>query len=141
MGVSFLRSVPSKLKEITGRRAAAVDLVNNQIGQKRGKFITIIPGQEMIYTAKEKEAERFLSFQQEPSNLKPYPFLSAEIGITAPTAYELAQIWANRAAQLKTVAAQLEFVRVRAIAAIEAAPDAPGIAQVMADFDDDLGVI
>ena len=91
----------------------------------RQHYITVIPGQEMIYLAKEAEAVRYLA--EAPETLTEYQMLSAEVGVTAPTAYELAQLWANMSALWRQVAATIEHIRLSAIYAVEAAPDADAI--------------
>ncbi len=103
-------------------KARAVARINDAASSLRQHYITVIPGQEMIYLAKEAEAVRYLA--EAPETLTEYPMLAAEVGITAPTAYELAQLWANMSALWRQVAAQIETARLTAIYAIEAAPDA-----------------
>ena len=100
------------------RAAARADLA--AWGQaSRRQYITPLPGQDMIYLAKQEEARRWMA-DAEP-DLADYPLLSAEVGITAPDADQLAQIWANMAALWITAAGQLELLRLTASAAIEAA--------------------
>lgn len=103
-------------------KARAAARINSAASNLRSHYITAIPGQEMIYLAKEAEAVRYLA--EAPETLDGYPLLAAEVGITAPTAYQLAQLWANMSALWRGVAAQIEAVRMTAIYAIEAAPDA-----------------
>lgn len=100
-------------------RREAIDYVNQRAGALRSRFVTIIPGQEMIYLIKEAEARAYLA---DPSPvLATYPFVSAEIGITGTTGEEVAQVYVNLAAILRATAAQLETARLGTIAAIEAA--------------------
>lgn len=106
---------------IAGARAAAVSWVNGEIGQRRHRYVTVIEGQEMIYLEKRAEALRYLAAVPEPRTLGDYPLLAAEVGITAPTAWQLAQVWANQAAMLVAVAASLERLRLGTIKALEEA--------------------
>jgi hypothetical protein len=106
-------------------KARAVARINANASSLRGQYITVIPGQEMIYLAKEAEAVRYLA--ETPETLDGFPMLAAEVGITAPTAYELAQLWANMSALWRQVAAQIETARLTAIYAIEAAEDAAAV--------------
>lgn len=110
---------------LTEVQAQAVTQVNATCAAVRSRYITVLPGQEMIYLAKEAEALRYLA--QAPVTLDGYPLLAAEVGITAPTAYQLAQLWANMSSLWRGVAAQIEAVRMTAIYAIEAAPDAAAV--------------
>ena len=110
-------------------KAQCVVLINDAAGRARQKFITTAPGQEMIYLAKEREAIAYLADPVPlPTN---YPLITAEVGVTAPTAWELAQIWVNVSVYWRSIAARIEGARMRAIARIEAAPDADA-AQVAA---------
>lgn len=47
--------------------------------------------------------------------------LAAEVGITAPSAYELAQLWANMALLWRGIAARIEAIRLAAIRTAEEA--------------------
>lgn len=111
-------------------KARAVARVNDAASSLRGQYITVIPGQEMIYLAKEAEAVRYLA--ETPATLDGYPMLAAEVGITAPTAYELAQLWANMSALWRGIAAQIETARLGAIYQIETAPDAAAVDAIVA---------
>lgn len=86
---------------------------------ERTKYITVMPGQEMIYLAKEAEAVRFVA---DPApDMADYPFLASEIGVTATTPYELAQVWLFMSQAWRGAAAQIEQARLAALAQIEAA--------------------
>lgn len=91
-------------------RAAKYKELIDFITSARASVITIIPGQEMIYQAKEAEAERWMS--EENPDIEEYPLLAAEIGITAPDAYSLAQLWLNMSHYWRLIAAQLEAQRL-----------------------------
>ncbi|WP_288994726.1 hypothetical protein [uncultured Gemmobacter sp.] len=85
----------------------------------RAALITDLPGQSMIYLAKEAEARAWMA---DPTpDPAAYPLLSAELGITAPDAASLAQIWLNLATLWRSTAADLEALRLTTIAAIDAA--------------------
>lgn len=89
------------------------------IAAARTALITDLPGQSMIYLAKEAEARAWLA---DPApDMAEYPMLSAEIGLTAPDARALAQIWLNMATLWRSAAATLEARRLTLNAAIDAA--------------------
>lgn len=89
------------------------------VATARAGLITDLPGQQMIYLAKEAEAARWAA---DPApDLADYPLIAAEIGITAPDAASLVQIWLNMAALWRSAAADLEALRLTASAAIDAA--------------------
>ena len=106
--------------------------INAKAGQTRQLYITTSPGQDMIYIAKEREALDFLAAPVD--DLKTYPLLAAEVGLTAQTAWELAQVWANVSVYWRGIAAQIEGARIRAIARIKAASDVDEIAAELAAF-------
>lgn len=119
--------------------AAATDSINSAIGQARTKFITNLPGQEMLHLVKEDEAERFI--HDPDPDLADYPLISAGIGITGPTAYEVAQVYLNLGAQFRQIGAQLETIRLGHIAQVEIAETAGDVALVLASFADAMGAV
>lgn len=98
------------------------------------RLITVLPGQEMTYQAEEAEAARWLADPvPDPADC---PLLVAEIGITAPDAHQLAQLWLNMAAIWRQTAAGLEALRLSVGAAIEAAETVEGLAASMSVLED-----
>ena len=85
----------------------------------RSAYVTDIPGQEMIYMNKEKEAAEYVAATS--PDLSIYPMLQTEVGVTAPSAYEVAQIWLFMGHQWRIIAAALERVRMIATNDIQAA--------------------
>ena len=106
------------LLQAKGKAEAAM---NKTIGGIRSRFITDLPGQDMVYQRKEAEALAYLAMPVPPTELSRFPFLAAEVGITAPNVYQLAQVWVNMASQLSYVAAMLERIRMTIVLAIEGA--------------------
>lgn len=99
------------------RRFQTIEKINRECGELRKKFITSIPGQDMIYQAKEAEATSFLMDNQ--PNYIDYPLLSAEVGITGESIYQVAQIIMHMSSMLRRVAAGLEKVRLGGIKRVE----------------------
>lgn len=100
-------------------RQAAVAAVNTLTNAARAPFVTDILGQDMIYLRKEAEAAAWLA---DPAPvLTNYPYLAQETGLTAPTTYELAQLWLNKAHMLTMLGAVMEGLRHAALADIAAA--------------------
>jgi hypothetical protein len=108
-------------------RADAISAINEAAAKARLRYITDLPGQQMIYLAKQDEATAYLAANHEPATLAAFPFLAAEVGITAPTAYELAQIWLNMAALWISVATQIERQRMVEIKLIQSMTDAEAV--------------
>lgn len=100
---------------------SAQDTLNNAVSQIRKAFITDLPGQEMVYLGKEEEARRYLTMSPEPTTLEEFPMMAAEVGITAESAYQLAQIWAYMSQVWRLKSAQIEQVRLQKGSEIAAA--------------------
>ena len=110
----------------------AIAVVNTAVGALRSQFITNIPGQEMLYLAKEAEAGAYLA-DPDP-DLDDYPLVSAEVGITAATPYEVAQVYLNLGAYFRTVAAQLETLRLGYVTQLEAAATPTQVEVLLSNF-------
>lgn len=119
-------------------RAAAVGCINAAAGAIRARVVTALPGQEMIYLRKEAEALAFVAHPDPPGDAEGFLFLAAEVGITAPTPWEVAQTVLNLSAQWQALGAALEALRLGAIRDIEAAKTTEGIAARLAQMDDGI---
>lgn len=119
--------------KLSALRREAIVRINARAGEVRGRYITIAPGQEMIYLGKEAEALRWLTA---PSPvLADYPFITAEVGITALTPQALAELWRDMAAQWRVVGSAIEQARLGAVAAIEGGVSASAIAAAVAGWE------
>lgn len=133
MPIEIRRSAAGRAREVEGYREAARAYVNETIGQRRLDYITDGPGQEMIYREKVAEAERYMV--ERPDKLDAYPFLAAEIGVTAPDAEALAILWLARARAWKVIGGQLEAIRQGALIAIGLATEAVEVDVAVSEFD------
>lgn len=136
MTIDWSRTVSAEAKTsaaLAAARAAAHATLADRITAARAAMITTLPGQEMIYLAKEAEAKAWLA-DRAPAPAD-YPLISAEVGITAPDAAALVQIWLNMAALWRGAAAQLEALRLTTAAAIEAAGTVEAVAAAIAPTD------
>ena len=84
----------------------------------------------MIYLEKEREAKSFM-LDPEPVQAN-YPMIYAEVGITAETDYQVAQLWMNMSVYWRTVSAQLESLRLSYCGLVDAATS---VAQMKMIFD------
>ncbi|MBJ2150597.1 hypothetical protein [Paracoccus sp. IB05] len=100
------------------------------ITRARAGLITALPGQDMIYLAKEAEARAWVAATD--PDLATFPLLSAETGITAPDPDQLAQLWLNMADLWRSAAAGLEALRLSTQAAIAAAGSPEDITAALA---------
>ena len=113
------RRADSQAEALADAKGAARARLSAHIDAARRSLITPLTGQDMIYLAKEAEALAWVG-AEDPA-LADYPLLAAEIGITAPDADQLAQLWLNMAAIWRQTAAQLEAWRLSAGAAVDMA--------------------
>src|ERR1051325_4892194 len=126
------RTADDLVAELEAQRAGAIQQVNAVSGQIRSRFVTVIPGQELLYLLKEREAVDWLA--AEAPAIADYPLVAAEIGITANDADQVAQVYVNMAAMLRLTAAQLETLRLGAVVAIEGAADGEAIEAALVQF-------
>jgi hypothetical protein len=117
--VAVFPDPPTAAEVLTSAKAAAHAAVEAAVSAIRHAFVTDLPGQEMIYLAKEAEARAWQAATD--PDLADYPFLQAEVGLTAATPAALATLWLSMAGQWRAVAAQIEAARMTATAAIGAA--------------------
>lgn len=86
----------------------------------RNRWITPSVAASGIYLAKESEARDWLA-AGEPEDLADHPLIAGEIGLTAPTAWHIVQLWLGMAAAWRGIAAAIEAARLGTKAAVEAA--------------------
>jgi hypothetical protein len=126
------------LETVDKIRTTASSELKRAVAEKRQMFITSLPGQDGIYLEKRSEAIQYLAADPEPADLSDYPFLLAETGITAPTAYELSQLWLNLNALWIATAAGFEKVRMTAMYAFAEAQSVNEIETIMTTAKADL---
>lgn len=110
---------------IAATRARWIVHVDESAEAARQKFITPGAGQSAVYLRKEAEARRFLALDpevqtaQEPGSA--WPYLSAEINVTAPTLPLVAAVIVGLADAWDQAAGAIEALRLAAKAAIATA--------------------
>jgi hypothetical protein len=123
--------------QLAAAKAQAVDRVNQKTDAFRRRFYTPIAGQDALYLEKRAEAlayVREVDQSGEPADLADYPLIANELGVTAPTPWQLAQIWLHRADQFKRVGAATERPRQAALAAIAATTDPDDLPTIETTF-------
>lgn len=122
MSIDWSRTITAEARTAAALEAAKAEArvtLAAAVTAARAALITDLPGQSMIYLAKEAEARAWIA---DPTpDPAAYPLLSAELGITAPDGASLAQIWLNLATLWRSTAADLEALRLTTRAAIDAA--------------------
>jgi hypothetical protein len=130
--------IAARTAEVLARaRTEASARVNDRAGRIRSRIYTDIPGQDALYLEKRAEAVAFVRETDQsglPETLDDYPLLQNETGITAPTPWQLAQLWLNRSAQFKRVGAATERLRMTALIALAAAPDLAAVETIETDL-------
>jgi hypothetical protein len=116
-------------ERLASAKAAAQARLIEIMSAARLAFVTPLPGQDMVYLAKEAEARAWVG--EVAPDLSDYPLLSAEVGITATDADQLAQLWLNMAALWRGAAAELEGLRLSTQAAIAAAGSESELVTIM----------
>ena len=117
------------LTRIVGRKN--LDLLRYQGEQEidvsadrvRARFAT--PGKHTIYDRKLREAEKYLEAvagNKPPANLRKFPYLAAETGISAPTTELLAQLWVTMNEQWETISPAIEQITLGANPQVRNAP-------------------
>lgn len=108
-------------------KSTATAAVNEVVGRARLRFITDIPGQEMIYTIKEQQARTYLAADPEPTDLSEFRMIATEVAVRGITPYEAAQLILNLSSIWQQVGGALEDIRLQAVMDIDAATTAEGI--------------
>lgn len=123
--------------QLSRARQETTARINTLAGELRKRIYTDIPGQDALYLEKRAEAQAYVAEARgrgEPATLADYPLLANEVGVTAPTAWMLAQLWLNRSDQFKRVGAASERLRMQATIAVATAPDFKTLEAIEADF-------
>lgn len=105
--------------ELEEARTAALARALELRAAARLLYITDIPGQDAIYASKLEEARAYLA-DADPATAD-YPLIWSEVGVTAPTAADVAQVFLNLNALWKAAAAGIDGAYFGAQAAIMAA--------------------
>lgn len=120
-----------RLEVLAEAKSAALARITAAVQGLRLRLVTPLPGQEAIYLQKQAEAARYVA---NPGPLDGFPFLAAEVGVTAPTAEELAQLWLNMAHIFAVVGSVTERARKAAEGGIAAAGDLDAVNKAEALF-------
>ena len=109
------------LTRVVGRKSLELSIfeakaaVDDKAREVRARFAT--DGKHQVYAEKRDEATRYIAADAEPGpapDLTDYPYLAAEVGITAPTPLALAQLWLEMDSQWRRVAATIESISLNA---------------------------
>ncbi|MEM7670193.1 MAG: hypothetical protein AAF317_13815 [Pseudomonadota bacterium] len=135
---TFNRSAASLAIDLETRRAAALEEVRLASEPFRAAYITKLTGQDMLYVEKRDEAMAYVAEPTPPTDMTEYALLEAEIGVTAPDAYAVAQYYLNLKHIGKQAFAALERPRLAAVLAIEEAATLAEIETALSTFHTEL---
>ena len=119
------RTPEDHARELATARQTAIREITAIRGAARLAYITDLPGQDMLYMAKMEEARAFIA-EAEPDPAD-YPLIASEVGVTAPTAEEVAQVFLNLNALWRLAAGAIDAACFGAEAAVYAATTATEI--------------
>lgn len=106
--------------------------VNNWAHKIRRQYVTPIEGQTTVYQLKKDEAERFVADAN--PDLVNYPLISAEIGITADTAENVAEVYLQLNDIFMSTLAKVEGIRLGYIAQLEKAETIGAVNTIIEQF-------
>lgn len=122
--------IPATANPLAAAQTAATASVNLAAEQARLQFITPGFGMMLSYMEKVQEAKSFLAAyptdaaftaaSPQPTAAE-YPMIFAEVGITASDAFGVATVYQTKYAAWLVIGAQIEHLRLGALAAIAAA--------------------
>lgn len=105
--------LPLSTSEQTDRlktaRTDAIERINAMAGWVRARYLTMAPGQEAAYAAKETEARAYLA--NPGTDITRYPYLAAEARHTSTEIADVAAAVIAAATAWETVAAEIEGIR------------------------------
>lgn len=113
---------PAPSQDLDAAKAAAKKAIDAAAEEARQRYITPGAGQAMTYQAKSAELARY---DTDTNPVKAdYPFLSAEIGVTAPSLSAVADVVREALAGWTIVGGAIERARLKAKAGVDAAKTA-----------------
>ena len=94
------------IRELQDAQQRAMDLITKIRAEARRQYVTDIPGQDAIYSAKYDEARTYLADPDPQPN--DYPLIMSEVGVTAEAPAEVAQVFLNLNALWRHAAGALD---------------------------------
>lgn len=128
--------VAKPVEELAQAKATALTQITRMRGQARLAYITDLPGQDMLLTAKLEEARAYVGdTHPDPTE---YPLIMSEVGVTAQAPDEVAQVFLNLNALWRAAAGSLDAACFQAKAAVEEAPDETTVQNIVGSLQNAL---
>lgn len=126
---------PRPLEDVRG---ATISQINHIRGETRGRFITPLPGQDMVYLEKERTARAWMA-DPEPDPVD-YPGIMAEVGpgLTGETPFQVAFIYIHMAEQWRQISSLIESVSIRYLNLAEQEQDLERLKELPAEYSQTL---
>ena len=120
-------------EELAQAKAELMDHINIRSSEMRQPFITNVKDQSTIYQLKKEEASRYMN---DPAPvLSDYPLLRAEIGVTADTAENVAQVYLQMNDMFMNALSMSESIRLGHVSLVEMSNDISQLASIKSSFD------
>lgn len=140
MNRTLTRIVGRKKMEV--RQGIGTDRIDEKADEVRARFAT--PGKHVIYDKKLQEAQRYIeaiNSNKPPTDLKKFPYLRKEVGLTAPTPLELANLWIAMNESWDQVSPLIEEISLRGKYAVKSAKSQDEIDEILLNTLDQLDAI
>ena len=128
-------------KNLSLLRRNGESAIDRTAGAVRSRFAT--DDKHQIYADKREEARRYLKAVQdgEQTGEADYPYLYAEVGITAATLADLANLWISLNNSWRSVSASIEKITLRAKKQIREASGQAAIDLIVSQTSSELDTI
>jgi len=136
---------PTKIvgrKKMDVRQGRGTDRIDEKAEEVRARFAT--PGKHVIYDKKLQEAQKYVeavNSNKPPTDLKKFPYLRKEVGLTAPTPLELANLWIAMNESWDQVSPLIEEISLRGKYAVKSAKSQDEIDEILLNTLDQLDAI
>jgi len=141
----MMNRTPTKIvgrKKMDFRRDIGATDIDRKADEVRARFAT--PGKHVIYDKKLQEAQRYIeaiNSNRPPTDLKKFPYLRKEVGLTAPTPLELANLWIAMNDSWDEVSPLIEEISLRGKYAVKSAKSQDEIDEILLNTLDQLDSI
>lgn len=129
-------------KNLNLRSSNAEQIIEAKASEVRARFAT--PGKHTIYAEKRTEAQRYIdaiNSNKPPEDLKKFPYLAREVGISAPTPLDLANLWIMMDQAWSQVSPLIEELSIAGKAAVKSAKSQDEIDAIVRSTVDQLDTI
>jgi hypothetical protein len=141
----MMNRTPTKIvgrKKMEVRQGIGTDKIDGKADEVRARFAT--PGKHVIYDKKLQEAQRYINAidsNNPPTDLKKFPYLRKEVGLTAPTPLDLANLWITMNEAWDEVSPLIEEISLRGKYAVKSAKSQDEIDEILLSTLDQLDSI